>query len=268
MEPLTYLPSHDRSFYYTPFQRAQTLLQTQDLIPTFKDSKPLGGFIDTFRTIRRKETFPHLWKSGFPAAILGISDLIFAETMKSASDQLTMVGQGEGFKFILNTPNILTSAFVVCWNAIFHPLEIIRVRMCCNNFGLENKGFDKFSTMYQQIKQKEGIKGFYRGFSPITTYMVIQRYFFEQSLKYKEMTPGQVVFRFIWDMASYPLLVIGHRMIIDKQNRFKGMVEYARRMLGTTGWKGFYRGFQLNLCLHSLNLLALNSDIPMQSQSQ
>lgn len=254
-EIANYLDPISKAIWFTPFLRVQILLQTQDLIPTFKNSSPLKGFLDTYRRILTTESRLHLWKGGLSYMVLSTGNLFFRfrfiSEIKGVDDS-----QKEGLLgYLMVKPDPIKSAAIMAWSLLFHPFEVVRVRMSCHNFGVNNPGFESHSAVLKPLLQTQGVRALYRGYFPLTAYMIIQQDIFEFM-----DDPNTSAQRFVRNIMLYPLVVIGHRMMIDvppQENRFRSAAEQCKDTFKKFGVRGFYKGFQLNFCIQLMSLVPM-----------
>lgn len=259
-----YLDPLSRSLWCTPFLRAQILLQTQDLIPTFKNSAPLKGFLDTFNRICTFESKVNLWKGGMALSFVQIGNLLFRHLFIGQIKGVNDVQKERWPKYLMISPDPIVAAAIMAWNAIFHPLEVIRVRMSCHGFGVKETGYPVLSAICKDMFKTEGFRAFYRGYVPMTAYMIIHEDVFQPAIKsfYDDLTPSDLALRVLRDVTLYLLIVLGHRMMIDASvsgNRFKTIQEQCKHTFQRFGVRGFYKGFQLNICIQLKNAYDLYS---------
>lgn len=120
-----------------PLFRAQTVLQTQDLIPSIQKDQQMRGIFSTLKEIAAKESIFFLFRSGIPLTMFSLSNHLLRWKLVKETDEITR----PNFKYLAARPDVVTSAAIIVWNLITHPIEVLRVRMSCDNFGFPEKHY-------------------------------------------------------------------------------------------------------------------------------
>lgn len=152
-------------------------------------------------------------------------------------------------------PGLLLSIFIVAWNVLIHPLEVLRVRTA-TDFGDSTKR--KYTSMFsagKQLVQSGGIRALYRGYLPLTTFALVQHNMFGMFADKKQRTPFDIGVWFLSDVVLYPLMTVGRRMMMLPDNpvgRYPTMMDCVRGTYQQFGGRGFYKGFQITMMYYGV----------------
>lgn len=286
----------------TPFLRAQTILQTQDINPSLR-FKPMKGLLNCFNRINMEEGFRYFWRSGSLCFIKAALHRVFegACSLYSAMDTEVVIethriefrpseegqdtegsdepmekrplipedkvishevikqriGPESGEENPFAFAGLPLSGFIIGWNLLFHPLEVLRVRYACDYGGKTSRYTGVIDTA-RHLGKSEGIKAFYRGYIPMTFSFLLQRNLFMLVNRDEKMRDYTFVTWLGLDFLMYPLTVVGHRLMMQADNplvRYEGMRDCAARLYKDSGLFGFYRGYQVNLVLYSIPII-------------
>lgn len=247
-----YSPYSNIFFWAAPLYRAQVVVQTQDLISSIPKEKSSRGILSYLKEILAKESSLFLFRGNYAYMALLWSNSVLRGKFVNKAEEITR----PNFKYLAATPDVVTSVAIAAWNLITHPIEVLRVRMSCDNLGVPEKLYGINKTISNLVK-KEGMRVFYRGYGPTTAYYVIQQDLIIPKDEDRQLKPGTIVNRIARDLILYPLLVVSHRMIVSGQNSNNGYPDLRTCIRDTYkkfGINGFYRGFWVNLFLHSFVL--------------
>jgi len=294
----------------TPFLRVQTILQTQDLIPTLKFN-PVKGALDCFRRIKKQEGVRFFWRSGIPYFLHSSARYFFdaatspfalfeveieeeeiknKSTSLDATDNNGVVSAENGIpkeatqetesiqdpnkiksnvtkKFIVegvDEENILAysglplSSFILVWNLLIHPIEVLRVRLATDFLGKDGRQYKGMFNAGKKLINSDGIRALYKGFVPLTSLMLIQQNLFYFILSRQQEYHISAALGIAVETLLYPLILVSSRMMMWPDNplgKYRNMRECFQGTYKEFGIKGFYKGFQVTLFLNAVAIL-------------
>jgi len=157
----------------------------------------------------------------------------------------------------LSYPGLPLSIFILAWNTLIHPLEVLRVRVA-TDFGDKTKR--RYRGMFNaagSLVKNGGIRSLYKGYLPLTTFALVQHNMFGLIADKGQKTPFDIGVWFLSDIILYPLMVVGRRMMMTPDNpvgRYNTMMECFRGTYQQFGMKGFYKGFQITMLYYGVAL--------------
>lgn len=233
-----------------PFDTLKVRLQSEGMHGRFKG--PISCLVDTVKY----EGFRGLYKGAFGPLLtqglvngweFGIYGMVISFLKDPDSERGTMKQQW--------TAGAIAglATFVVAT-----PQESIKVRVQSQY----TKQYDGTVKVAANVWKNEGFRGFFIGGYPTAA----SRFFFanyicayETARKYlasdgKHLSPGATMIAggcagtAYW-LSNYPFDVIKNKMqaAVNTENQYKGMIDCAKHIYRTDGWKGFTRG--LSVCL-------------------
>ena len=131
-----------------------------------------------------------------------------------------------------------------------YPFDTLKTRMQVNNYGSSN-------SILKDIIKKEGITTLYRGLSlPLitnTTKRSYQYYLFDY-LNNKDLNPyvSGALAGISGSIIGCPMHVLKANMQSTTKTKFKNIYSLIQFVYKKYGWKGFYKGFNINLFKDSL----------------
>jgi len=171
---------------------------------------------------------------------------------------------------VLTYPGTGLSVFLVLWRILIHPVEVLRVRMS-SDFG--TKVSRQYTGLFHALKslyKAEGIKAMYRGYLPLTLYVILEK----NSLVYMERREPDrslnVLNLIFAEAVIYPLSVVSSRMMMITGNpfvKYQGLMHCVKATYNEFGIRGFYKGFQISLFFYAV-MVALNIRIVNASEEE
>jgi len=273
-----------------PFLRVQTILQTQDMIPTLKFN-PAKGAIDCVKRIKREEGLRFLWRSGVPTALLLYGRTAFSlfsalfyyslkigpleeeieelkeketpeKTEQFSEEAKQDLDAKENNEIIIKTETLEVplshlSIMLFVQNLFFHPLEVLKVRMASDFTGKDGRRYKGMFDAGRKLVKSEGIKSLYRGFIPRLLHTIIYTDVFNVILG--SSSDENPLFSLLRETILFPFVVISSRMMMWPDNplgKYRNIRECIKGTYKDLGFKGFYKGFQVALLFQGLIILS------------
>jgi solute carrier family 25 folate transporter 32 len=143
-----------------------------------------------------------------------------------------------------------------------HPLWIVRLRMMTSIYHGDTVSSMKIRDVFRDMLQKEGASSFFKGIKATSfglLHVAIQMPIMEEMklflASYREdrqptsldITISTFISKIIASSTTYPHEVVRSRMFDWRGVGDLGLVAAFKGILHHEGWKGFYRGFTINL---------------------
>ena len=266
------------TIFGAPLLRIQTILQTQDVVPTLKYGKQMKGVINCIIRIKREEGFRFLWRGAVPA--FGLAYLQQVSGIMTKKDNVTdksliatkieenginkeNIDKSLSNENISNHPEHKNSSFakdfipiaisLAAFNLVAYPLEVIRTRLSAD-FG--PKGLRTYKKVFQTGKslvKAGGTQTLYNGFLPLTMNLILRETLVNYFVPQLDENPINIASRFGVEIVLYPLVVIANRMMMisgASLAKYQNLKECVLKTKNDLGLKGFYNGFQIYLFLY------------------
>jgi len=279
MDPQTFGFSALGAFAVAPILRIQTILQTQDLIPSLRGGRNMKGAIDCFQRIRKEEGARYLWRGTVPLLCIKLLHGLFefmrvadyketiteidestekagenAEHKKTVVTEIELFNQTDPNENPLAGPGVPLSVFVLFAGLFIHPFEVLRTRLAADYGAKPVRQYTGVFNAANSLVKAGGIKALYRGYIPLITFSIIEENTNNfTSAEYNEDLP---IKQFTRDLLLFPLIVVSNRLIMQTGNpfgKYKGVVDCVQSTYKEFGIRGFYRGFQINFALYALS---------------
>ncbi|RZJ97850.1 MAG: hypothetical protein EOO46_25280, partial [Flavobacterium sp.] len=140
-------------------------------------------------------------------------------------------------------PGLPLSIFIVAFNALIHPLEVLRVRVATDFGDITKRKYTGMLNAGKNLVKSGGIRALYRGYLPLTSFALIQQNIFGIVASKQQTTPFDIGVWFLSDLVLYPMMVVGRRMMMLPDNpvgRYPTMMECIRETYQQFGGRGFY----------------------------
>lgn len=286
MDPSFFISNSPEAMVAAPFVRIQTLLQTQDMIPTLKFSKPIKGVLDCFSRVSREEGKRGFWRAFMPTLLLSYSEEILKSIRTGQSSKYGieadryLFGENGIFTKINDTlrskgilrnenrtdsnpfmrPGLELSIFAFLSQMILHPLFVLQVRMGADFGNSKLRKYSGFFSTMKGLASRGGITAFYRGFLPFSLYTVLQKNYYAEFFREESVQHMDIAKMFACETLIYPLYLLSCRLMMTPDNtaaKYKGLIHCAKGTFREFGLKGFYRGFSIEAALFGMIFGAL-----------
>ncbi|GMI97926.1 hypothetical protein like AT5G56450 [Hibiscus trionum] len=250
-----------------PIERAKLLLQTQDSNLAFAGSgrRKFKGMIDCiFRTVR-EEGILSLWRGNGSSVLRYYPSVALNFSLKDLYKNI-LRNNGDGHVFSGASANFIAGAAAGCTTLILiYPLDIAHTRLAADIGRTDVRQFRGIYHFLSTIREKDGIRGIYRGLPASLHGMIVHRglyfggfdtikeTFSEQSKTelalWKRWVAAQAVTTSA-GLLSYPLDTVRRRMMMQsglEQPMYHSTLDCWRTIYRTEGVTSFYRGALSNI---------------------
>lgn len=251
-----------------PFERVKILLQTQEVIPSLKDTK-YTGISNCISRVYQEQGLLSFWR-GFIPSILSYIPSYFLHSFLSRYFKSLFPSDSESAQGLIYRRVVSGCAASVVTLLFIHPIDFLRTRLAADVGTQANREFTNSMDCVKKIVNKDGVKGIYSGYGASVAGILIYRaYFFgayeSAKLYYEEkgISPIRMYYiasfiTFTSNLVVYPLEVIKRRMMLQagKDKFYHSYKDCVQKILRVEGFRGFYNGFIIHLfLLHGLSLL-------------
>jgi len=272
------------AFVVAPMLRIQTILQTQDLIPSLRGGRNMKGVVDCFQRIRKEEGMRFLWRGTLPLMCVKLLHGVFEfvrvadyreitteideggqtdnidgaknqsdETKKTVVTEIEIFNQTDPTENPLAGPGVPLSVFVLLSGLFIHPFEVLRTRLSADYGVKPVRQYSGVLNAASSLVKAGGLKSLYKGYLPLITYTIIEEN--TNNWTNQEINEDLPIKQFTRDLLLFPLIVISNRLMMQTGNpfaKFKGLGDCIQSTYKEFGIKGFFRGFQINFTLYAL----------------
>jgi len=254
-----------------PFKRAMIILQTQGMIPNIET--PYRGVLNCVRILYREEGFKSLWRGMLPEFLSvipkGIAPFIVNSLFHKLFNELDAKKESSTFFLSNLMKGVVTSGSMLLFS---FPFDVLRIRLG-TDMGRERKDrqFKGMIDCSKKIYQKDGFRGFYKGFNAsligIGLYRALYFGLFDiaRSSFDKNTTMIQKYFvaqgiTLLAGGITYPLETIRKRLSMQAGRptlMYTGIVDCVNKMIKTEGTRSLFRGFPFQIGLSIFTSLGL-----------
>ncbi|KAK2970455.1 hypothetical protein RJ640_003664 [Escallonia rubra] len=252
-----------------PIERAKLLLQTQEsnVAIVAGPHRRFKGMVDCIARTVREEGIFSLWRGNgssvlryYPSVALNFSlkDL-YRNILRTGNYQYSHLVSGASANFIAGAAAGCTTLVII------YPLDIAHTRLAADLGKSDSRQFRGICHFLSTIREKEGLRGIYRGLSASLHGMVIHRglYFGGFDTIKETMSEESKPELALWKrwvaaqgvttsagLLSYPLDTVRRRMMMQSgldQPMYRSTLDCWRKIYRKEGVASFYRGALSNM---------------------
>ncbi|KAL1833241.1 hypothetical protein DCAR_0103315 [Daucus carota subsp. sativus] len=252
-----------------PIERAKLLLQTQDsnmAILSDRHKRFKGMFDCIVRTVR-DEGILSLWRGNGSSVLRYYPSVALNFSLKDLYRNILRSGFFEEGHFATGaSANFIAGACAGCTTLIIiYPLDIAHTRLAADLGRGEARQFRGIYHFLSTIRQKDGIRGIYRGLPASLQGMVVHRglYFGGFDTIKEKMSENPELEVALWKrwiaaqavttsagLISYPLDTVRRRMMMQsglEKPMYRSTLHCWKKIYRTEGITSFYRGALSNM---------------------
>ncbi|TQE11124.1 hypothetical protein C1H46_003130 [Malus baccata] len=252
-----------------PIERAKLLLQTQEsnLAILGSGRTKFKGMVDCITRTVREEGILSLWRGNGSSVLRYYPSVALNFSLKDLYRNLLRTGHSQDGHFLAGpSANFIAGAAAGCTTLIIiYPLDIAHTRLAADIGRTEVRQFQGIYHFLSTIRQKDGIKGIYRGLPASLQGMIIHRGLYfggfdtmkeilsEDSNRDLPLWQRWVVAQAVTTSAgllSYPLDTVRRRMMMQsglEQRMYDNTLDCWRQIYRREGVVSFYRGAVSNV---------------------
>eukprot|EP01062_Namystynia_karyoxenos_P066790 TRINITY_DN60721_c0_g1_i1.p1 TRINITY_DN60721_c0_g1~~TRINITY_DN60721_c0_g1_i1.p1 ORF type:complete len:338 (+),score=79.54 TRINITY_DN60721_c0_g1_i1:109-1014(+) len=246
-----------------PLERVKLLLQTQDTIYRIHSGEVprYEGAFDCFRRVVAEQGPLSLWRGNWPALLRFVPTFGFNFIFRDYFEQVFIRWDPEeNYRYYALSSVGAGAASGVCALVLLHPFDNMRTRLACDvgrGYTREYRGtLDCFA---RSARLGGPLGALYAGFAIAIPGIVVYRglYFGLYDKAIRDTAPQSGAARFaiaqvttlIAGLAAYPLDTARRRCMLQlgsRQRMYSGGMECMYRILKDEGWRGWFKGAEVN----------------------
>lgn len=252
-----------------PIERAKLLLQTQDsnMAILSDPHKRFKGMFDCIVRTVREEGILSLWRGNGSSVLRYYPSVALNFSLKDLYRNILRSGFFQEGHFVTGaSANFIAGAGAGCTTLIIiYPLDIAHTRLAADLGRGEARQFRGIYHFLSTIRQKDGIRGIYRGLPASLHGMVVHRglYFGGFDTIKEKMSENPELEVALWKrwiaaqavttsagLISYPLDTVRRRMMMQsglERPMYHSTVDCWKKIYRTEGITSFYRGALSNM---------------------
>ncbi|KAK1370283.1 ADP/ATP translocase [Heracleum sosnowskyi] len=252
-----------------PIERAKLLLQTQDsnMAILSNPHKRFKGLFDCIVRTVREEGMLSLWRGNGSSVLRYYPSVALNFSLKDLYRNILRSGFFQEGHFVTGaSANFIAGAAAGCTTLIIiYPLDIAHTRLAADLGRGEARQFRGIYHFLSTIRQKDGIRGIYRGLPASLQGMVVHRglYFGGFDTIKEKMSENPELEVALWKrwiaaqavttsagLISYPLDTVRRRMMMQsglEKPMYHSTLHCWKKIYRTEGITSFYRGALSNM---------------------
>ncbi|KAL5698686.1 hypothetical protein ACHQM5_029686 [Ranunculus cassubicifolius] len=254
-----------------PIERAKLLLQTQEsnlaIVGGNGNNRRFKGMLDCIVRTVKEEGVISLWRGNGSSVLRYYPSVALNFSLKDLYRNILRNGKAENHIMSGALANFMAGAGAGCTTLmIIYPLDIAHTRLAADIGKTESRQFRGIYHFLSTVKQKDGLRGIYRGLPASLHGMIVHRglYFggFDtvKEMLLKEPNPVELALWKRWAVAqavttsagmlSYPLDTVRRRMMMQsgmEKPMYGSTLDCWKKIYRTEGVKSFYRGAVSNV---------------------